>query len=358
MIRERRNQVLIGLAVLQILLVVLVFWPRPAGGQGEPLLPNLTSEEVVALTVTDPGGKSLTLRQVEGLWVLPEFDDYPAQSSKVTLLLEQVAGLTTAELVGQTAAAQKQLKVAENDFVHRLDLQKADGTTIRLYLGTSPRLNGTHVRVEGQMQTYLGVGLSTSGVDARPVSWVDTLYFSLATDQVQSFRLQNANGVFSFHKGDDGKWSMAGLQEGETLDSSQVETVLRQATSVRLQEPLGKEKKAEYGMDEPAAVVVLETAARTITLTVGPADEAKSYHVVISSQSPYYVRVSAASVRQLVEKDRRGFLVPPPTATPTPQVTATPAISPTEGLVSGIGFTGTLGITSGGVITGTPGTQP
>jgi hypothetical protein len=39
---------------------------------------------------------------------------------------------------------------------------------------------------------------------------------------------------------------------------------------------------------------------------------------VISSESPYYVRVSEYTVKDFVEKARDGFLELPPTPTPEP----------------------------------------
>ncbi|NIV28342.1 MAG: DUF4340 domain-containing protein, partial [Anaerolineae bacterium] len=90
---------------------------------------------------------------------------------------------------------------------------------------------------------------------------------------------------------------MADLAEDETLNTSAVQTLLSRATSVNLLRPLGTEEKAEYGMDNPIAVVTLRTQSeeegtKNYTLRVGAKDPEDNSYVVISSESPYYARVS------------------------------------------------------------------
>jgi hypothetical protein len=93
-------------------------------------------------------------------------------------------------------------------------------------------------------------------------------------------------------------------------------------------QPLGKEEQASYGMANPSAVVTLQThnadtGDHTYTLTVGAQDPDDTSYVVISSESPYYVRVSGYSVQNMVENGRDDFLVQP-TPTPTPEPESTP----------------------------------
>ncbi len=325
MMKKRTNRILAGLAVLQAVLIALAFWPRPAAFRVERLFPDLTGSAFVALTVTGEEGQSVTLRQKEGTWVLPEADDYPAQSSKIVPLLEKIAALTTENLVARTSASHRQLKVAEDAFVRRLDLEKADGGHIRLYLGTSPRLNSVHLRLDGREETYLAGNLSTTDIGASASAWVDPIYFSLSMTEVVRFRLENAQGVLTFTREAGGAWSLAESGPEEKVDPSRVESFLRQVTSIRMLEPLGRERKPEYGMEAPTAVLALWTKDREITLTVGAPNEKKTNYVFISSESPYYVRVAGYTVRDIVEKGRSDFLVPPPTPTPTP----TPEVMPT-----------------------------
>jgi len=88
--------------------------------------------------------------------------------------------------------------------------------------------------------------------------------------------------------------------------------------------PLGKTEDAAWGLAQPSAMVTMQVKsgdqAKTITLTVGAKDAADNSYVVKSSESEYYVRVAEFSVKELVSRDRAGFLP----ATPTPAPAATP----------------------------------
>jgi hypothetical protein len=301
---KRHNQILAGILVVQIILSVFVFWPRSAAtGASEPLFLELEASDIVALTITDD-------------WVLPDADDYPAQADKITPLLDKIVGLTTGRLVTRTDASHKRLQVSPDDFACRIDFETADGTKRTLYLGSSPSYGATHFRVEGQSETYLTSELSIWEAKAEAASWVDTAYLSVPQDGITKLTLESANGTFTFIKNDEGKWTMDGLAADETLDEAKVTSLIGQAASVNMIEPLGKEERAAYGMDEPNAVVTVETGDKTITLRVGAKEPDANRYIVISSESPYYVRVYEYSVRDFVEKTRDDFLQSPPTPTP------------------------------------------
>lgn len=316
--RKRHNQVLAGLFVAQLVLLVVVFWPRPAStGAGVPLLPGFQSANVVGLALADNSGNSVELRKVNGAWVVPAAGDYPALASPVDALLVKVAGLTDRRLVARTAASQKQLQVAGDDFIRKVDIEMADGTRYRLYIGSSPGYGTAHVRLDGHNETYLS-DLTTGSVEVQLSSWVDTAYLNVASDSVTEVHVSNAQGTLDFTRVTTGTWSLAGLAAGETLDQTRVQALLRQVTAVRMLRPLGQENLPEYGMDKPSVVVTLRTAEKEITLTVGAQDAKDSSYVVRSSESPYYVRVAGSSLSDVVGKGRAGYLVPPPTATPSP----------------------------------------
>ena len=332
MMMKRHNQILASILVIQVVLSVVVFWPRSAAtGQSGPVFPDLEAENIVALTIADADGKSIALRKVTGngstklaeVWVLPDADDYPAQADKITPLLEDIVGLNTGRLVTRTGASHKQLQVAPSDFQRRIEFETNDGKKrAAFYLGSSPSYGATHFRVADRNETYLTNDMTVWEINTTASSWIDTSYLSVPQDEVTKLTLQNANGTFTFMKkdkedeNDQGTWTMAGLAEDETLDEAKVNGIVRQATSVTMVRPLGQGEQAAYGMDAPNAVVTLETAGRTLTLRVGTQDPSDNTYVVFSSASPYYVRVSEYSVKDLVERAGDDFLQAPPTPTP------------------------------------------
>ncbi len=313
---KRHNQILAGILVIQIVLGVVVFWPKSVStGASELLFPDLETGDIVALTIADANGDSIVLRQVAGDWVLPDADDYPAQADKITPLLDKVVALTADRLVTRTDASHKQLQVAADDFVRRVDFETVDGTKHAFYLGSSPSYGATHFRLDGQSETYL-TDISAWEANGTAASWIDTAYLNVPQTDITKMTLENRNGEFAFTRDDEGNWAMEGLAADETLAETRVTALIRQAALVNMLSPLGKEAQPSYGMDEPNGVVTLETDSKTIILRVGAKDPDTNSYVVISSESPYYVRVSELNVKNLVENTLDDFLELPLPPTP------------------------------------------
>ncbi len=330
---NRRNQILAAILALQLVAVAIVIWPRPAtsDGDGEALLPGLETDRIVALTVTGGEDESIQLAKSSGEWVLPEADDYPALADKVTPLLTKIVGLKTDRLVTETSSSHKRLKVADDEFERRIEIELADGTRHRLYVGTSPTIGVAHVRAAGADEVYLTSDLSAQDAGFEASAYVDRVYFSVPREEVTSITLENANGRFELQRTvseSEGvtadQWSLAGLGPDETLSQANVKVLFNRAVSVAMLRPLGTEDKTEYGLQNPTAVLTVKTRGdgerdRIYTLYVGAKEESGNTYVVTSSGSPYYVRVSEFTVKEFVEKTRDDLLELPPTPTPAPE---------------------------------------
>jgi len=320
---NRTNRILAAVLAVQIVLVAVAFWPKPVPvAGGESLLAGLEADQITQLTISDATGGQIKLAKGLGDWMLPEADDYPCQANKVPEFLEKIVALKTDRLMTQTPASHKRLKVGDDAFERRVELELADGTTHRLYLGSSPSYGATHVRVESQNEVYLA-SLSASGAGVKASNWVDTLYFSVAQEQIVALTLENANGRFEFEKDDAGTWTMKDLAADETLNENNVIGLASRVSSLRMLRPLGKTERDDYSLKKPNAVVTVETRdeegnTKTYTIRVGAKSDEDNSYVVISSESPYYVRVSEYTVKDFVEKVRGDFLELPSTPTPKP----------------------------------------
>ena len=317
---NRRNQILAGILVLQLVLVAIFFWPRNKGGAaGQPLFPGVEPGQVTGLKVTQSGQDPVELSRSGDGWELAGTDGYPAISSTVTAAIEQSVTLTADRAVAASPSSHKRLKVAEGDYERLAELELDGGTRHRLFLGTSPSFGTTYVRVDGQDEVYLA-GLSSSDLGGSPSSWIDTTYLTVTQDLVTGLTLRNRQGTFEFAKSGT-SWIMTGLETGETLDTSKVTSILSTIASLRMVEPLGKTEQPEYGLADPLAVLDVTTSGKDYTLTVGALAPDGSSYVVRSSESPYLVRISQYTLSRLVDNGRESFLVQPtavPTTDPTP----------------------------------------
>ncbi len=329
---NKLNRILAIILALQVALVAVIFWPRPStSGGGGPLLPGVVPEKVVSVTIRDGSGRYVKMTRSGEGWVIPEADDYPVRENKVPPFLDKIAQVKAERLVTRTANSHRRLRVAEDDYRRLIELELDDGSVHRLYLGTSPGYNATHVRAEGQDEVYLTSALTVQDASAEARFWVETTYLEIPKDQIVAMRLENANGVIDLEKGEDGNWRLTDLAEGEEMDQQRASVLVSEVYYTTLLEPLGKEEKAEYGMDDPNALITVltrdeEGKEKTYTLRVGARDPQDGSYVIISSESPYYVRVGEFVVKDFVEKKRSDLLKLPPTpaTTPTPEVTPTP----------------------------------
>ena len=317
---KRTQQILIGLVAVQIILAVIVFWPRGAvATTGAPLLGSLKATDITAIAIRDDKGVNVKLTRSGEQWVVADSDDFPVQAGKVQPVLDKLVAVKTSRLATQTAASHRRLQVADDTYARKIDLT-TNAAPVTLYLGTSAGGTNVHVRLAGQDQVYVASDLATYTVNADAASWIDAAYQTVLMNDIVSLNLVNANGTFSFSRPISGTWSMAGLAAGEILDQQAVTNTLSLLTNLRMTRPLGKTEKPEYGLATPTATVTFKTSQnggeQTIVLKVGSLDTAENAYSIKSSMSPYFVRAAAWSVQELTQKARTAFLKLPPTPAP------------------------------------------
>jgi hypothetical protein len=311
---KRHHQILAGILIAQVVLSVVVFWPKPStAGQREPLFAELEAEDISAVTIEDAEGNVIKLEEAAGEWVLPEAGEYPARADDVDSFLENLLALSTGRLVTSNETSYRRLQVSPDEFVRRISFRTNDGEEHTVYLGASPQYGSVHFRLEGQSETYLTNELSTFEVNTTASTWIDLTYPTVAQEEINRMTLENANGTFVFEREDEETWNMIDLSEDETLDQAQVTAMARRASSVRMMEPLGTEERPSYDMEDPNALLTLETEEKTVTLRVGAKYSDDASYVIKSSESDYYVTVAVNSVRALVENGHDAFLEAPPT---------------------------------------------
>ncbi|MBX3050682.1 MAG: DUF4340 domain-containing protein [Caldilineaceae bacterium] len=315
---------LILLFVLQLAATAVAYWPsRGSTATDEPLLPNLALDQIQKVTITDRNDKQVDFVRKGSEWVLPDADDYPVKTEKVTSLLEKVAGLKRDRLVGTQSTTLTQLNVADAKFTRRIELTMADGSQTTLYVGDGPRFRTSHVRLGGENNAYLSLDFSTDAAATRLADWIDVSFFHIAEADVQKMTLHNSNGIFDFYRDDQNQWQMSNLEEGEEFNSNNLTSMLTTLSSLSMAEPLGKEEKPAYGLDKPEITVQLTYKDETgnnkdAELLVGALDSTQNYYTAFSSESPYYVYIPKYSMERFASRTREDFLQQPPTPTPAP----------------------------------------
>ncbi|MCB8943549.1 MAG: DUF4340 domain-containing protein [Ardenticatenaceae bacterium] len=310
---NKLQKILSGFVLVQLALVVAVFWPRGAGAVSEagPLLTNIGADDIQRMTIADDTGASIELvRQGEG-WVLPSADDFPANGERVAEILGKMAGIQNGRLIAQTEASHKRLQVADDAFLRRVSLTRSDGTVETLFVGSSPNAQGTHVRRSGEDETYLTGSIQSWELNPLLSSWIDTSYMALTTGDVQRVVVENGNGRLEFARVSDTEWELAGLNAADVFNQTAFTTLLNRLANLRMTTPLGKVAEAGYGLNAPQATVTIMTNDDTVTLTVGAKNDETDTYTAKYSGSDYYVTISSFSLEQLTTATLDDFVQQP-----------------------------------------------
>ena len=324
------NTILIITALVQIILVGIVYIPRflPTKSEVGTLLEVKTSD-IIGLEISD-GEEQISLAKDGDEWVLPEADNFLVKSDRLEPFLDKLVSLETQNLIANSKASHKRLQVADSDFVRKLGVSLKGNKKLTLYIGSSPSNNVTHTRLDRQDSVYLVNDLRSYDAPVETSSWIETLYFEIEQDNVVSLTLENKNGDLNFSKDANGGWELADVAEDEEINETALNSLLRKASTIRMVRPLGKEAKAEYGLDDPVTITVVteeeleaeasteeseeeeaepELVQRSYTLTLG--DELDDGFVIKASESEYYVVISNSNASDFVEKKREDFIVEP-----------------------------------------------
>jgi hypothetical protein len=213
--------------------------------------------------------------------------------------------------VTKTDGSHKRLQVGAEGYNRLVEFKLADGTSHKLYLGSSAGAGATHVRADEQAEVYLTGEMNSFEANTQASGWIDTLYFTVPQTMTKAIVLENGNGKFEFQKTGEITWTLKGLTPTETFNQSSFNSLLNQITSLRISKPLGKKVEASYRLDKPKATVTIE-ADQKYTLEIGAPTGTDGSYAIKASNSPYYVQVAKFTGENLVNKTRTDFLVTAP----------------------------------------------
>lgn len=155
---ERSVRILGALLVLQAILAGLV-WSAQSGGtnaSGGPLIQgDLSATE--RLSISGEDGSQVVLEKSDDQWRVKQAeseDSVKADSGRINQLLEQLASLEKSFPVARSEGAGERFAVASNTFRRKLVLGPEDDPLTVLWLGKSPSMDESYVRLDGESTVY------------------------------------------------------------------------------------------------------------------------------------------------------------------------------------------------------------
>lgn len=228
------SKTLYALTGLTVALVGATIYMTPAPiservAPGERLFPNLDAKAVnsaASLTVTAKG-KTFTVYQKDGAWVVKEMSDYPADTALVRKALfsltelrpyeaktkdpKRLAKLELEDPKGKDAQS-KQLTVKDKDGKVLADVVYGKANTTNVILGKEM----VYVRKAGSEQSWLAEG--DPSLKAEPLDWILRAVIDVDVERVKDVETKTLKGELVLHiakaKADDKEYAIRNQPAG------------------------------------------------------------------------------------------------------------------------------------------------
>jgi len=273
------------------------------------------------------GANSIVLAKRNGQWVLPQFSDAPARATQVSSMLSQLAGLKRGLPVGTSASALKRFNLADANFERRVQLSQGGKALGTLYVGSSSGVHKSYARALDDHAAY-SVDVASYELPVQQSDWLDTALASrdltnlseidITTDPHQSLQLRHAApsaksaassstppaaGTAAAAGVGAASWVQTNPTAGHELDSSSVDALARDISSLHVQGVLGTQPKPEWQLDHAALGLTMKTAASPpadVTWTLAKPSTG-DFYVLKSSQYPWFFQVDTGTGKQLID---------------------------------------------------------
>ncbi|PHX69265.1 MAG: hypothetical protein CK519_00680 [Opitutia bacterium] len=294
----RNKTLLVGTLVLGLItLVVLNF--NKSSDEVKPVTKPLIDNEILnrpARLVIKSGGKTSTIEQLHGLWVVKERFDLPADIEN--RLLPLIASLQKTENFGLLTSNPKRLE--------KLNLSDAlilitgeNGKTFAAEIGkpTDDAL-GNAMRIQGETSA---IRTNFTGyIEADPATWINPILYSIKPEEVKSVTFKFADGKTVFVR--SAKDKKFNDQENPWLE----DFVLNLAT-LRITDAQGKGiTTTELAFKQSSAIIFDLFEGESITTTWAKETNPKS------KEPKYFVRVQHSDPKNKINQvgQKAEFLCP------------------------------------------------
>lgn len=318
---SKQNLILTGLLLGQVLLILGM---RLGGGEetlSKPVtvLEGYDADKVTKIEILGapkdgdgPDQSSITLSKSGATWGVATADDFPADQQKVKDFLATLGKMKSRSTVVTSSKYHEKLEVAPDKYQRKVTITQ-DGKEKTFYVGTSPSFKNLHIRVDGQDDVLLVNEVSTGDFSDRAWGWVDRKYVKHDKKNVWAVKIENQKGKIELEKNpQDDTWIAAGL-EGAPKKTT-VDDLVRKASQINLEEPVGKQVKPEYELGKLATVTLVTgtstvagaapPSTETTTIQIGKKLESENRYYVKSSKNDYVIKAASWAIEPLVQKTK------------------------------------------------------
>lgn len=308
-------------------------WPSMQPGAAP--LAEVTQDLINRIVLEGPEHAKVVLIKEGESWVLPELGKFPADSNRVNSVLEKITRSKTSTPIAVTAGAKARFKVDDEAFERRITLAENDKPLATLYVGSSPGLRRSYVRVGGN-DAIFALELATYDVPVQLTDWEDKTVLHLEKNDITALEIaglrieqaaQPASSPSSIQADNQPHpavtpptWEAKGLEAGRRLElkPDAVDKLTRVLADLSFEKVLGRDLSPEYGLEKPLLTIMLSRkTGDTLTYHLGKNPKNDDYTLKVSNR-PEYFRLPSYRATALLEAADRKQLLNTASGTPTP----------------------------------------
>lgn len=279
--------------IIQCGITAVVYWPEQ-GSQNKyakqafaPFPVNAIDE----LRIGDEFDNEVVLVRSGTQWLLPDLENLPANTTKVSALLQTLTTQAGNWPVADSPAARQRFQVADYYYQKRLTLWSGGEKQGTIYLGTSPGFRKIHARNDKHDAIY-SINFRPSEAPAVSDAWLEPKLLQVRAP----LRIDTDFYNLSF---DNGRWISA---TGGKPDEQELETLILALKNLQVDGIADEDLQRDLSAAEADLVLKIQSLAGEVTLELVTLNGEGFIH---SSEFPLFFKCSAYDFDRLTGIDAR-----------------------------------------------------
>lgn len=291
-------KILTVVLVAQLVLVVLTHIDQLKDDRNvKTHLLSLDWQQIDGIRIKSSNDAQVLLKKkTDQEWILPEYNNLPADTSKMNDLLKKFKQLQTDWPVATTNEASKRFEVSKDHFQRQIDFLQGDKLQTTLFTGTSPGYRKVHARLDSQKSIY-AVELSNFLASASTEDWLQKQLLAVNLNNVKSISSADIKLTKS-----DKDWKLNELTDNQQLNPKVLQNYLDAFTNFQVESVLGTNLDSEQLQKIVAEVTIEFTSESKKWVFYEPKEGA--YLILKAPDYPQYFKINRAEAEKITQLQR------------------------------------------------------
>lgn len=256
---KRYLQVMVVLIALQLIVSVMVMWPKSGDYQADKPFVAIDPALIVSIELSDLQNNRLQLAKTDKQWRIKMADKIAlANPIQVESLLQALMTSPAGWPVSTSKETLNRFALADDDYQWKISLANAGGAQSQIvYFGSAAGAAKRHARKSDEATVYaLNYSLADKLVKVR--DWLQRDILALSKDDVVKI---DAGDYALIREGD--VWRLEGQRDNEVIDQDLVAMFIGRLTGLRVDDVASSELLAKISAEKPVQTIRLSSVEKS-----------------------------------------------------------------------------------------------